>query len=463
MDYRTKEPSSAFDVNIPTQLRIKRTNSRSWEIQPPEHTSNTHSSVDILTESPLNNKKPETNTTSITDYSIIIGKQNTETVLTSSVSTETVPTKSKLTKSVPTESGRTESVSTYQVSAKLVRTNSVLTDSVSEGFNAYQPDSITSCYTRLPHEIYEALTHEDLSLRQFKIMLVILRETIGWSYRYVQMNYQQLAAKTGVAQSHLGEELKKLRKKQILVIIQDPARGCNSYALNETFFLKYRSTDSVSTKEGGIISTDSVLTDKHQFGASTELGNSAKLQMNSTENQELNIVLKKDLNKSLSLCSETLTNLISKLMKKERERALTLLKELNTETQPDLELVFNDVFQNRKDTSGKEIKSEIGYLETCYLKHRDWLKATESENNSKKHKQSENDAVRQAKEQKERSEQEEWEKIKQAFLEAFPTEEEQNKVIENYAKTMTGLSLSIGPARKSLAISAWFRDNYGRA
>lgn len=90
------------------------------------------------------------------------------------------------------------------------------------------------------------------------------------------------------------------------------------------------------------------------------------------------------------------------------------------------------------------------------------MKATASEIARKTQKQTEIEAMHRAKEEKERTAQEEWERMHQAFLEAFPSEEEQNEVIENYSKEMTGLSLSIGPARKSLAISAWFRDNVSK-
>ena len=146
-------------------------------------------------------------------------------------------------------------------------------------------------------------------------------------------------------------------------------------------------------------------------------------------------------------------------MKKERERACALLNELNSESQDDLERVFCDVFQNRKDLLGNEIKSEIGYLEICYLKHRDWLEAKTVETEHKKQKQSEIELLRQAEEEKKLREDEEWKRVEMEFIKTFPNKDEQLSIIASYSHELMGFTATVEPMRRNFAISAWYQDN----
>jgi hypothetical protein len=87
--------------------------------------------------------------------------------------------------------------------------------------------------------VTEALQKEDFSSRQFRILVTILRETIGWGREYAELSAKDFAKKTGIAASHIFITLRDLEDNGAIIRRVNGKNAKNSYALNRGFFAKY--------------------------------------------------------------------------------------------------------------------------------------------------------------------------------------------------------------------------------
>jgi len=232
-------------------------------------------------------------------------------------------------------------------------------------------------FTRVPHAVTEALQREEFSSRQFRILVTILRETLGWGREYAELSAKDFAKKTGIAASHIFITLRDLEDEGAIIRRVNGKNAKNSYALNRGFFAKYStkrgseggpptSTDPVPGTEDVLgtdlvseLSPDPVSRTHHQFGAITSI----------LSNQHHNTILigkkvSKKLKNSLHEIPEILRGLIESTrpaakLESEKECAFELLAEYSAE---DLAIAVNHLQQNGVLGTGEPCHSPFRYL-----------------------------------------------------------------------------------------------------
>ena len=139
-------------------------------------------------------------------------------------------------------------------------------------------------FTKVPHSVTEALQREDFTSWQMRILVTILRETLGWGREYAELSAKDFTKKTGIATSHIFITLRDLEAHGAIIRRLNGKNAKNSYALNRNFFAKYApkrvppapapSTNSVpstdlvpSTGSEANISSDPMRRTQHDSGA----------------------------------------------------------------------------------------------------------------------------------------------------------------------------------------------------
>lgn len=65
-------------------------------------------------------------------------------------------------------------------------------------------------YTRIANELYDRITSFDFTKRQYKVLLVIMRLTYGYNRSTAETSTHQIAARAGLAPSHVRAALREL-------------------------------------------------------------------------------------------------------------------------------------------------------------------------------------------------------------------------------------------------------------
>lgn len=271
----------------------------------------------------------------------------------------------------------TDAESSYQSGA--TRNNRSATSGPPNSAKRVQPYVIseTENFTRVPHAVTEALQREDFSSRQFRILVTILRETLGWGREYAELSAKDLAKKTGIAASHIFITLRDLEDDGAIIRRTGGKNAKNCYALNRGFFAKYTtkrgpegvpptSTDPVLDTEDELttasvpkLSSDPVRSTHHQSGAITT-------HVNHENHVAIPIGKKesKKLKNSLREVPEILRGFIESTrpaakLESERECAFELLAEYSAE---DIAAAVNHLRQNGVLGTGEPCHSPFRYL-----------------------------------------------------------------------------------------------------
>lgn len=90
-------------------------------------------------------------------------------------------------------------------------------------------------YTPIANEVIEQLALADFTAREFKVVLVVLRKTWGWSKKKDRLSLGQIAAATGIKRHHVAVVVKALIGRNVLLVEGAPTGGNtpNAYAFNK--------------------------------------------------------------------------------------------------------------------------------------------------------------------------------------------------------------------------------------
>lgn len=88
-------------------------------------------------------------------------------------------------------------------------------------------------FTRIADELLDALVRFDLSKRQYKIVLAVIRKTYGYNKKADDMSSRQLALLTGIADTHCRSAVRELAKMQVLLV--NPGKFGQVIGLNKDY------------------------------------------------------------------------------------------------------------------------------------------------------------------------------------------------------------------------------------
>lgn len=89
-------------------------------------------------------------------------------------------------------------------------------------------------YTRIADTLLDALALEDLSKRELKICLVVIRRTYGFGKREALLSAAFMAEATGMARNHIGDVVPEMVRRGILTSRR--TQNGNVIGLNKRFF-----------------------------------------------------------------------------------------------------------------------------------------------------------------------------------------------------------------------------------
>jgi hypothetical protein len=250
-------------------------------------------------------------------------------------------------------------------------------------------------YTEFPHRFVMCLEQEELSLREFRFLIFLARETFGWHRSWVTLKNKIILERTRIPERHLRDTLKNLQRLGIVLIQERKSPNgqtlANNFAFNEQYFRKYlvpdrgildsKQSQSPAEKAGDDLSAGPALSagsgDDLSAGEDPCSFSGGRRIVIPNKNKDLsqeNAVLKKedlnkDLNKSLSL-SET-THFFDeiyfskirapKLEREEREAFNSIIKRNSDLTIQEIKECFS-VVESEHDANGNVIKSKFVWM-----------------------------------------------------------------------------------------------------
>jgi phage replication O-like protein O len=118
-------------------------------------------------------------------------------------------------------------------------------------------------FTPVPNETIERLTSTGLTAREFRIILALLRKTIGWNKTSDRIPLSQFSKMTGLDRGNCHTILKRLVQKRIIKksVVTSNNRRSIHYGFND-IFSEWRVLSPVTTgvkRQGVVTSNDRVL------------------------------------------------------------------------------------------------------------------------------------------------------------------------------------------------------------
>ena len=84
------------------------------------------------------------------------------------------------------------------------------------------------------NDLWKAITHWGFNLTEIKVVLVVMRHTLGWRKEWDWISYSQFAEETGKSRTSVYNAIVSLKTKKVL--LTNPGRGkTNRMALNQNF------------------------------------------------------------------------------------------------------------------------------------------------------------------------------------------------------------------------------------
>jgi phage replication O-like protein O len=320
-------------------------------------------------------------------------------------------------------------------------------------------------FTRLPHQITEALQREDFTARQLKILITILRETVGWGREFAVLSANDFKNKTGIAAPHIFVTLRDLEAIGAIIRKLNGKNAKNGYSLNRNFFSKYLpkrerttkselNTDLVSsTQIGTTPDTNAVLGGQYRAGTTDSTLNLSDYSRSAALKKDLNINLKNSLSVEPLQMLLDFTETIRPRSKKESER--DFLDQLLLEYLP--EEIYGSLQHVQKH-------GVLGSAESCHSPFRYLSTAIEQVLVCVKRQEKNTLAVSEQHYSEEKGRSEEIERLEIATnaFKSTLTPEEQEAYVDGYirSKSVGGFCLPRGIAIK-LAVSEWYAANHG--
>ena len=400
----------------------------------------------------------------------------TEMVSADSVIANRVTTETVSTKVVTPNLEITEKVTTNKAATKAVHTEQVTTKKVSANLGAtYTPAALPN-FTRIPNQVMACLEREDFSTRELRILMVIIRETLGWGRAFAELSMSDIAKRTNISQPKIPAAISELEGRGAIIRERQEKQGKNRYAVCASFFQKWVSTDPVSagmavstemvtTEQGTEVSTNMGAGESYQSGSSVQTGFSNKSSHLEPENASLNKVIKERSNKSLSqeeIFEERFSELIKDHSAKSREREFEKFKNLTSQFPNESETILEvaaAVKSRGVDLRGQPIGSLMAYLELAYTQERSPFLESKEKAQSR-------DARAKSEQQAKIREEEELEAAEKTFLANFerfkseiPDHEDRMNLVRELCADAIWLKDPGSPAALRIAVSKWALTN----
>jgi len=93
-------------------------------------------------------------------------------------------------------------------------------------------------YTRIANELIEQLASRDLSGRELRLLLVVMRKTWGWGKRRDRISLGQITKLTGIGRQHVATVVGRLVERQYVKrFLPGSERGMRAYEIQKDYDL----------------------------------------------------------------------------------------------------------------------------------------------------------------------------------------------------------------------------------
>lgn len=89
-------------------------------------------------------------------------------------------------------------------------------------------------FTRIAHELLEVMALYPFTRSEYKVLLIIIRETYGWRVKRKRLSYTIIAKATGMSRRHVKRTIDKLTKDN--VIFRQTDKTGSIFGLNKYYF-----------------------------------------------------------------------------------------------------------------------------------------------------------------------------------------------------------------------------------
>lgn len=90
-------------------------------------------------------------------------------------------------------------------------------------------------FTRIANELLEAIGRAELSGREFRIMVAVIRKTYGYGKKADRLSHGQIARMIGVRRHHVCELVRGLVKRRILGVTENGNRSANNLWIQKDY------------------------------------------------------------------------------------------------------------------------------------------------------------------------------------------------------------------------------------
>ncbi len=90
-------------------------------------------------------------------------------------------------------------------------------------------------FTRIANELLEAIGRAELSGREFRIMVAVIRKTYGYGKKADQLSHGQIARMIGVQRHHVCKLVQRLIKRRILGVTENGNRSPNNLWIQKDY------------------------------------------------------------------------------------------------------------------------------------------------------------------------------------------------------------------------------------
>ena len=157
-------------------------------------------------------------------------------------------------------------------------------------------------YTAIPNSLLEKIIFYDFTKNEMKIILALLRHTIGYKCKEARLSNTYLSKKTGIDIRRIKESVKSLIEKKIIIVSKEATYSDARVLMLNDSFGSDESATSGSDKTATSGSDESAISgsDESAIGGSDE----SATQINKTINKNINKTIKSECERIVGLFNE---------------------------------------------------------------------------------------------------------------------------------------------------------------
>ena len=224
------------------------------------------------------------------------------------------------------------------------------------GLKTQKQPTAADGYSRISHRILETLYMADLNPRQYRVLLFIIRKSLGWSQEEVELSTKDLAEGIGIDSAAIWRAIPGLIEEGYL-LKKEGTNQKNIYSLNSKKFGRLLPVKSTLTADS-TVPVDSTV----EGTADLTVGGYCQLDSTSPYRKK---EVKERLNKSLSLVDffeNYFSEIRAPLAEKEEREAFFKIRERNKDV-TDIEfLECFDLVSNDRDAKGNPITFRFAWM-----------------------------------------------------------------------------------------------------